>query len=171
MNIRIIRELLNMTQHTFSNSFGIPLGTLRNWEQGLSNPPDYVYTMLTKIIRRDEMINIETLKLVELLNELVERTLEGIEPFEKAVYPSNKIYYDPKTFDGRGYKVVCSSLVTPVDEPAYHHDIISYYDRLNNYTIRVILCDDEEESQPYVEVSFDCREEIIIIDNGKWYFD
>ena len=116
------------------------------------------------------MINIETLKLVGLLNEFAERTLEGIEPFEKATYSSSKIYYDPKTFDGRGYKVVCDSCVTPIDEPAYHHDIISYYDRLNNYTIRVILSIDDEECEPYIEVTFDCREDVIIVDNGRWYF-
>lgn len=29
-----IREKLNMSQQEFSSAFGIPLATLRNWEQG-----------------------------------------------------------------------------------------------------------------------------------------
>ncbi|MBQ1867894.1 helix-turn-helix domain-containing protein [Selenomonas sp.] len=29
-----VREHLNMTQQEFSKAFGIPLATLRNWEQG-----------------------------------------------------------------------------------------------------------------------------------------
>ncbi len=31
---REVREKLNMSQQEFSSAFGIPLATLRNWEQG-----------------------------------------------------------------------------------------------------------------------------------------
>lgn len=34
MQPKEIRERLNMSQQEFSSAFGIPLATLRNWEQG-----------------------------------------------------------------------------------------------------------------------------------------
>jgi len=33
VDIKALRERLNMTQETFAQSFRIPLSTLRNWEQ------------------------------------------------------------------------------------------------------------------------------------------
>lgn len=35
---KIIRERLNMSQSEFSRSYGIPLATLRNWEQKRNHP-------------------------------------------------------------------------------------------------------------------------------------
>ena len=34
ISARAVRENLNMSQSEFSRNFGIPLATLRNWEQG-----------------------------------------------------------------------------------------------------------------------------------------
>ena len=34
VNAKAVRKSLNMSQAEFSKSFGIPLATLRNWEQG-----------------------------------------------------------------------------------------------------------------------------------------
>ena len=111
------------------------------------------------------MINIETLKFVGLLNELAERTLEGIEPFEKAVNPSNKIYYNSNLFDDYGYAVVCDSCTI-----GGHNDIISYYEKLNCYHIRAVLDVEGEPVNPYLEVIFDEGDEVIVIENGKWHF-
>jgi putative transcriptional regulator len=36
--VRIIRQALKLTQEEFSRRFGIPLGTLRDWEQGRKEP-------------------------------------------------------------------------------------------------------------------------------------
>ncbi len=36
--IKIIRRVLKLTQEEFSEQFGIPLGTLRDWEQGRKAP-------------------------------------------------------------------------------------------------------------------------------------
>lgn len=32
---KAVRESLNMSQSQFASTFGIPIGTLRNWEQGI----------------------------------------------------------------------------------------------------------------------------------------
>jgi putative transcriptional regulator len=36
--VRVIRQALKLTQEEFSGRFGIPLGTLRDWEQGRKEP-------------------------------------------------------------------------------------------------------------------------------------
>jgi putative transcriptional regulator len=35
---KIIRRALGLTQEQFATRFGIPLGTLRDWEQGVAEP-------------------------------------------------------------------------------------------------------------------------------------
>ncbi|MEW7987523.1 MAG: helix-turn-helix domain-containing protein, partial [Candidatus Thiodiazotropha sp.] len=37
-NVRAIREKTGMSQQRFCATFGISLGTLRHWEQGLRSP-------------------------------------------------------------------------------------------------------------------------------------
>jgi putative transcriptional regulator len=36
--VKIIRRVLKLTQEQFAGQFGIPLGTLRDWEQGRKEP-------------------------------------------------------------------------------------------------------------------------------------
>jgi putative transcriptional regulator len=36
--VKIIRRALRLTQEEFAEQFGIPLGTLRDWEQGRKQP-------------------------------------------------------------------------------------------------------------------------------------
>jgi putative transcriptional regulator len=35
---RAVRSRLNLTQEEFAKMLGVPLGTLRNWEQGIREP-------------------------------------------------------------------------------------------------------------------------------------
>ena len=60
--VKIIRRTLELTQEEFSTRYRIPLGTLRDWEQGRAEPdqptraylmliardPDYVHRTLNK---------------------------------------------------------------------------------------------------------------------------
>ena len=52
VNVRTIRRRLRLTQHEFSRRFGIPQGTLRDWEQGRSEPDGAVRAYL-KVIERN----------------------------------------------------------------------------------------------------------------------
>lgn len=47
-----IRERLKLTQEQFSERFEIPQGTLRDWEQGASNPDQAARTLL-RVIEQD----------------------------------------------------------------------------------------------------------------------
>lgn len=168
MKINDLRNITKMSQRQFAEYFGIPVGTLRNWEQGIANPPEYVFQMIITSIRRDKMINVETIKFVQMLDELAVLSKNGILPFENAKEGElhKKVYYDSRIEDEQGnYKVVLDACV--VDDPqCYHHDIISYYDSLE-YNVRVVI---DKESEPYISVKLLISEEIIVIENGTWYF-
>jgi putative transcriptional regulator len=49
---RRIRERLKLTQEQFAEKFEIPLGTLRDWEQGVSYPDSAAQTLL-RVIEQD----------------------------------------------------------------------------------------------------------------------
>lgn len=169
MKVSDLRRATNMSQREFAEHFGIPVGTLRNWEQGIASPPDYVFQMIFTSMRRDKMINLETIKFVKMLDELAALSQNGIEPFKNATEESfrQKVFYDVEALEEKGgYKIVLDACI--VDDPqCYHHDIISYYGEHNlEYNIRVII----DEDSAYIEVSLLVSEEIIVIENGKWYF-
>lgn len=53
MTINEIRALANLSQAQFSEKYHIPLPTLRKWEQGKREPPDYVVELLEFRVRED----------------------------------------------------------------------------------------------------------------------
>ncbi len=54
---RIIRRALDLTQEQFATRYHIPLGTLRDWEQGRSEPDQPTRAYLTLIARDPEHVN------------------------------------------------------------------------------------------------------------------
>lgn len=50
--VKIIRRVLRLTQEEFAEQFGIPLGTLRDWEQGRKSPDQAARSYL-KVIAGD----------------------------------------------------------------------------------------------------------------------
>jgi putative transcriptional regulator len=48
---KLIRRALGLTQEEFAARFRIPLGTLRDWEQGASEPDQAARAYLTVIAR------------------------------------------------------------------------------------------------------------------------
>jgi putative transcriptional regulator len=53
---KIIRRALGMTQEEFSGRYHIPLGTLRDWEQGRATPDRPTQAYLTVIARSPEAV-------------------------------------------------------------------------------------------------------------------
>ena len=170
MEIQETRLKAHMSQRTFSQHFGIPLGTLRNWEQGISKPPDYVFNMIITSLRRDKMINIETMKFMKMLDELAIQSAVGIKDFSEATEATahEMVFYDKSSPDPDGhYPVVLESCV--IDNPkCIHHDIIKYYDSdTSEYVVQVEL---GENGQPFIHVAFVASNEDIVVEEGKWYF-
>lgn len=54
--VKIIRRALGLTQEQFSNRFHIPLGTLRDWEQGAAEPDTCARAYLTVIARNPKAV-------------------------------------------------------------------------------------------------------------------
>lgn len=55
-SVRILRERLGMTQERFAHTFGFPLATLRNWEQGRKSPDGAARVLLMVIEREPETV-------------------------------------------------------------------------------------------------------------------
>ena len=51
-NPRLIRAKLGLTQEAFADRFGLPLGTVRDWEQG-KHVPDSAAKVLLRVIEND----------------------------------------------------------------------------------------------------------------------
>ena len=54
--VKLIRRALGLTQQEFAGRFHIPLGTLRDWEQGAVVPDQSARAYLTVIARNPEAV-------------------------------------------------------------------------------------------------------------------
>ena len=54
--VQIIRRALDLTQEEFAERYHIPLGTLRDWEQGRAEPDQPTRAYLTLIARDPEHV-------------------------------------------------------------------------------------------------------------------
>jgi putative transcriptional regulator len=54
--VKVIRRALGLTQEEFAGRFHIPLGTLRDWEQGAAVPDQSTRAYLTVIARDPEAV-------------------------------------------------------------------------------------------------------------------
>jgi putative transcriptional regulator len=55
-NVKKLRERLGMTQEAFAAAYRIPIGTLRDWEQGRKRPDAPARGYLTVIARNPETV-------------------------------------------------------------------------------------------------------------------
>lgn len=56
VDVRALRRRLKMTQVAFSAAFGLPLGSLRDWEQGKSRPDTAARAYLIVIGRAPDAV-------------------------------------------------------------------------------------------------------------------
>lgn len=54
---KLIRRALGLTQEDFATRFRIPLGTLRDWEQGAAEPDQAARAYLTVIARNPKAVD------------------------------------------------------------------------------------------------------------------
>ena len=55
--VKVIRRALELTQEEFAARYHIPLGTLRDWEQGRAEPDQPTRAYLTLIARDPDHVN------------------------------------------------------------------------------------------------------------------
>jgi putative transcriptional regulator len=56
LDVRAIRKVTKMTQQQFASTFGFPITTLRDWEQGRSRPDTAARAYLIVISRRPQLV-------------------------------------------------------------------------------------------------------------------
>lgn len=166
--IKEIRKKTGMSQAKFAETFGMSPGTLRNWEQGIASPPQYVMNMIKMIMEDDsKMINVETVRFVKLLNDLAEKSKIGILPFSTlppALFESVLCYND-RSPDAQGhYKLIRQAVFD--DEEETRLSVSSYYEDTDGYVIRA---HPDTKDGTYVTVRMKDGS-LIMIENGMWYF-
>ena len=55
--VRVIRRVLKLSQDEFANRFHIPIGTLRDWEQGSKEPDAAAKAYLRVIAREPDIVS------------------------------------------------------------------------------------------------------------------
>lgn len=111
--------------------------------------------------------DIEVLKFVEMLNELSEKSKNGIKSFDEATYDNfgDYIFYGPKSKKENVYHVVMSACLG-----ADHHDIIDYYDNYCGKDYSIYVTHNEKETYCIEIDLYSDSDDKIVIENGKWYF-
>jgi DNA-binding transcriptional regulator YiaG len=55
-SIKALRKKCGMSQREFAKYFQVPLGTVRNWDQGLCKCPAYVVKLMVEKLTREELL-------------------------------------------------------------------------------------------------------------------
>ena len=53
MNIKEIRNYIGLSQKSFSEKYKIPKRTVEDWEAGRRTPPEYVISLLERVVKED----------------------------------------------------------------------------------------------------------------------
>jgi len=57
--IKELRNTTDMSQSRFAAYLGIPVANIQHWEQGVSNPPAYLISLISRVMRYDGYIQNE----------------------------------------------------------------------------------------------------------------
>ena len=50
---KAIRQKTGLSQQKFGDRYGIPKRTIQNWENGVNEPPEYVLSLLERLVDID----------------------------------------------------------------------------------------------------------------------
>lgn len=106
------------------------------------------------------MINVETIRFIDMLNDLARKTTKGFVPFSKYTgqeeYENCVIYDDHSYIKDVGYRIPQNMCVFPE-----HHDIIGYYDG-SSWQGRVQIGAMIDEDCEYILVRFNDDDDSLI---------
>ena len=51
--IKALRNTTNMSQNKFASYLGIPVANIQHWEQGVSAPPNYLVSLISRVMKSD----------------------------------------------------------------------------------------------------------------------
>ena len=101
IKIRHLRERTGLSQTGFGKKYGIPMRTIQNWENGVTEAPEYVANLLERAVKED------TRKQVMLKDRRMEELLDGtgcVEIWTKDLFNSERDrHYHANDFAEGGY--------------------------------------------------------------------
>lgn len=53
MKIKELRSIAGLSQQAFSDKYNIPKRSIENWESGKRTPPEYVISLLERVVKED----------------------------------------------------------------------------------------------------------------------
>lgn len=53
VSISDLRSLIGLSRSEFSRRYGVPIRTLEDWEAGRRTPPEYVISLLERVVKED----------------------------------------------------------------------------------------------------------------------
>ncbi len=57
--IKELRITTKMSQNKFASYLGIPVANIQHWEQGVSSPPNYLISLISRVMKYDGFIEKE----------------------------------------------------------------------------------------------------------------
>ncbi len=51
--IKELRTITGLSQSKFASYLGIPVANIQHWEQGVTNPPGYLLTLISRVMKND----------------------------------------------------------------------------------------------------------------------
>ena len=57
--IKELRNTTNMSKNRFASYLGIPVANIQHWEQGVTNPPNYLISLISRVMMHDGYIKRE----------------------------------------------------------------------------------------------------------------
>lgn len=55
--IKELRNTTKMSQSKFATYLGIPVANIQHWEQGVTNPPNYLVSLISRVMMYDGFIS------------------------------------------------------------------------------------------------------------------
>ena len=99
--VKELRSATKMSQSRFATYLGIPVANIQNWEQGVNNPPNYVVSLISRVMKNDGYIE-DTLSPAQVDSiRQVQATLaiEALSVDEKSLSVMKKIAHGDMTYD------------------------------------------------------------------------
>ena len=181
MKIADLRHATGLSQREFSAKYGIPLGTLRNWEQGIAKPPKYVSDMLHRLVIGDipeklplkGILDDDVVDLLGQLSSLTRLSQYGCKPIAAAADENAgaAIYYDEDTeavSEGSygAYSVFRVAKSFDIVNSAVH--VTAYWDTDKPYTVRLIRTEKGTRIEVMLSPADGDRSPLVLIKDGQW---
>lgn len=146
MNVKLIRQEMNLSQKEFAERFHISIRTLQGWEQERNNPPEYFLSMLNEIKilsnKTDNFYLFRSSLQHEIKRNPLQFILNMLSKNDIDIYFYNKMYLE------------CFYLLACMDTLCEEYDLplCTEYDKYRNLKVEepIYLNHNNKESQNYL---------------------